>query len=433
MQRKVPVSGVLRCYKIRVYPTPAQREVLDTWMRAANWSYNQAVEIINRDHNRWANTVELRKSIITRASVPVHSSWVLRVASRIRARAVQQAADAQNINLRKMRTTGKGFRLQFRSRARDPKRCVVLEKGPNGPVKGFSIINNGSNNKQKTLFGVTVSWGTGGLGDGVDLVIRLRDKRKLAQRLSNDGALAEDAKLLYDRRVGVYWLSVTLDVPVKQGRVDPETARVVSLDPGCRAFNTYYSPDGTHGELLAGKLTSIQRCVQTIDVMYQRMEIEQRYRSRVYGKFRRRRERMKRKINRMSHLMRCRMANAHYDAAHVLLSEYDFIVIPKFETSKMVRKAGRIVNGKTARAMYTWAHYSFRQRLQSKVEMDRSKHMRLVGEPGTSKTCGNCGHWNAGLGGRRTFTCVSCGVEIDRDVNGARNNLLAELTYVLGN
>jgi putative transposase len=444
MKRKVPAKGVLRCYKIRMYPTSEQRDVLDTWMRAANWSYNQAVERLQRDHLKRGNIIALRKEITVKEKVPVHSAWVLKVASRIRNRAVQQAVDAQNINLQKWRTTGKDFKLQFRSRAKDPTRCVILEKGPKGPVKGFKIIENGSNNKQKTLFGVTVSWGTGGLGKGVDSVIKLRDKRKIAKRVIDDGPLAEDAKLLYDRRVGVYWLSVTLDVPIKQGRIDADTARVVALDPGTRVFNTYYSPDGTHGELLAGELAHLEACAKKLDLLHSRIDMERNYRDKQllysnnrrasHRKYCRRKRQMKRKINRISHHMRCRMANAHYDAAHVLLDSYDFLVVPKFETSKMAKKAERVVNSKVARAMYTWAHFKFRQRLASKVGMDRSKHMRIVGEPGTSKTCGHCGGWNTNLGRKKVFKCEmqgGCGVEMERDINGARNNLLAELTYVL--
>ena len=48
-------------------------------------------------------------------------------------------------------------------------------------------------------------------------------------------------------------------------------------------------------------------------------------------------------------------------------------------------------------------------------------------EPGTSKTCGCCGWWHAQLGGHKKFRCESCGVRMDRDVNGARNNFLAYL------
>ena len=53
-----------------------------------------------------------------------------------------------------------------------------------------------------------------------------------------------------------------------------------------------------------------------------------------------------------------------------------------------------------------------------------------VGEAYTSRTCGLCGTLNHDLGGAKTFQCVDehCGVQIDRDVNGARNILLRELT-----
>ena len=49
----------------------------------------------------------------------------------------------------------------------------------------------------------------------------------------------------------------------------------------------------------------------------------------------------------------------------------------------------------------------------------------MIGEPGTSKTCGNCGYWNSDLGGKKTYRCPECKIELDRDVNGARNNMIA--------
>jgi transposase len=442
MKRKIPVRGVLRCFKIRMYPTPEQREVLDTWMRAANWSYNQAVERLRLDGMKRGNTIKLKKEIVGKDVVPQESQWVLRVASRIRARAVQQAVDAQNTNIAKLRANPHHhFFLSFRSRAKDPKRCAIMEKGKDGPVKGFVSMDRASNSRQKEWFGMRVSWGSDGLGEGVNPIVAMRDKRRIANRLIGDGPLAEDAKLLYDRRVGGYWLSVTFDMPVKTGSLDPSTSRVGALDPGCRAFNTYYSPDGTHGELLAGELGYMERCVKKVDTIYSRLETEKKERQRQVmsrdeerlfsAEYCRRRLQMRKKALKIMHKMRCRMTNAHYDAANALLQEFDVILVPLFETSKMVRRAERVINSKVARAMYTWGHFTFRQRLLSKIEMDSSKHMRVVGEPGTSKTCGNCGHWNADLGGKKILVCGSCNVEMDRDVNGARNNLLAELTSVL--
>jgi len=48
-------------------------------------------------------------------------------------------------------------------------------------------------------------------------------------------------------------------------------------------------------------------------------------------------------------------------------------------------------------------------------------------ESGTSMTCGNCGWRREELGHETTFQCRDCGMAIDRDINGARNNGLQAL------
>lgn len=45
----------------------------------------------------------------------------------------------------------------------------------------------------------------------------------------------------------------------------------------------------------------------------------------------------------------------------------------------------------------------------------------------TSKTCTRCGRINHNLGSNKVFTCASCKLIIDRDINGARNILLKNL------
>ena len=126
------------------------------------------------------------------------------------------------------------------------------------------------------------------------------------------------------------------------------------------------------------------------------------------------------------------MANAHYDAANFLLTRYDVVIEPKLAVSKLVQKNDRVFRTKTARAMYTWSHYLFRQRLKSASSRYIGRHVIECNEPGTSKTCGNCGFWNAELGGNKTYECPSCKIVIDRDVNGARNNFFAAYGKAVG-
>ena len=75
------------------------------------------------------------------------------------------------------------------------------------------------------------------------------------------------------------------------------------------------------------------------------------------------------------------------------------------------------------RKLYAWSHYKFQQRLLCKAE-ELCCDAYVVNEAWTSKTCTACGHIHHKLGASKTFECPSCGVVLDRDVNGARNILL---------
>ena len=55
-----------------------------------------------------------------------------------------------------------------------------------------------------------------------------------------------------------------------------------------------------------------------------------------------------------------------------------------------------------------------------------------VTEEYTSKTCGKCGFINKKLGANKIFNCNKCKLQIDRDLNGARNILLKFLTENIG-
>jgi putative transposase len=94
----------------------------------------------------------------------------------------------------------------------------------------------------------------------------------------------------------------------------------------------------------------------------------------------------------------------------------------------MVRRANRRIGSKTARAMLGWSHYRFKQRLLNKTREYPWCKVIICDEHYTSKTCGNCGHLHMKLGSSKTFKCPQCHVEMDRDINAARNILLRYLT-----
>ena len=120
--------------------------------------------------------------------------------------------------------------------------------------------------------------------------------------------------------------------------------------------------------------------------------------------------------------------NCIRSSARCLCSNFRRIIIPDFRTSQMIRRGKRRIRSKTARAMCTWAHYHFRQRLLHKAREYPWCKIILTTEPYTSKTCGSCGWINDRLGGSKSFRCKECNYKADRDANGARNILLRYLT-----
>jgi len=114
----------------------------------------------------------------------------------------------------------------------------------------------------------------------------------------------------------------------------------------------------------------------------------------------------------------------HFKLAKYLCSNYNHILLPEFKSQSMVKKKDRKIGSKTARAIMTWSHYTFQQRLLNKAKEFPWVKVFIVTEEFTSKTCGACGKLNDKLGSKKDFACSSCDFKANRDINGARNILL---------
>jgi predicted RNA-binding Zn-ribbon protein involved in translation (DUF1610 family) len=125
------------------------------------------------------------------------------------------------------------------------------------------------------------------------------------------------------------------------------------------------------------------------------------------------------------------MKHLHYEVIREMFTLGDLFLVPIFESGKMSEWAGRSYNSTVAREMYTWAHGYFRQRLWSKVQITPCKAMAFVYEPGTTRTCDACGHVMPKSASEQ-FACSACGHAAHRDAHGARGNLLSALGAAVG-
>jgi putative transposase len=115
----------------------------------------------------------------------------------------------------------------------------------------------------------------------------------------------------------------------------------------------------------------------------------------------------------------------HKKLALWLVSNFELVLLPEYDSSNMVNKATRKISRPSVRAMLTWAPYRFKQRLLMKSKLgDERCRVVIVKEPYTTKTCGECGHLNREVGANKVFDCPYCLTTLPRDWNAARNVFL---------
>ena len=192
----------------------------------------------------------------------------------------------------------------------------------------------------------------------------------------------------------------------------------VTLDPGKRTFNTFYSSDGICGKLGHNVDGVIKKIYKKIDKYTSLKENENKNKN----------KKTKRNLNNRCLKLRTKIKNIVGDlrrkTASFLCNNFKNIIIPKF--GKDILKNNKKINRKTKRILSALSHGAFLETLKYKAKLNGNK-LIICTEEFTSKTCGKCGTLNEKLNGKKIFSCSKCGYIEDRDINGARNILLKTL------
>jgi putative transposase len=217
------------------------------------------------------------------------------------------------------------------------------------------------------------------------------DSKKMKAEMDLPDKLGYDSRLI-KTRLNKYYLCTPKPIEVKSENQAPDSTKhcTISLDPGVRTFMTGYDADGSTFEWAQNDFGRIFRLCYAYDVLqakWSQKEIKhhQRYKMKISGL-------------RIHSKIRNLVDEVHKKLSKCLCENYRKIVLPVFETSNMVKRGMRKLHKKTARAMLTWSHYRFRQRLLSKSREYPWCKVILTEEPYTSKTCGECGTINTKLG-----------------------------------
>ena len=447
-QRQAELTGNLRTFKVRMLPTREQVVELKRCFSACRRAYNWALSKV-KNENAAPNAITLRNAFRQEAP-PSWASGKQAVSSLMLAGAVKQVADAYSSNFAKRRKDpSHTFDVKYRSTKRTPSEVINVQKDPpsershkQSPLLRFEADEDTILHRRRkfcyAFFGSNLKQAGG---------VRLRDKPRVIDSMIAEGnRLKEDAKILYDKRTRAFYFIYTFEQP-KLKDPDPSFAskRIVANDPGVHPFQKWYSPtSGEYGELLEGFRAQLEERVLKLDALQSRFDKkhqarragvrptgckENRTRRQLYCTERR----LQRKLSRDRRRHFGWTESAHYEAANFVLDKHDIVIQPKLHVAPLTIRDGRNLKSKTARAMLTMSHYMYRQRLQWASSRYAGRHVFETEEPGTSKTCTSCGFWHSGLQlSDKTFNCPRCGICVDRDVAGARNNFFAAYGDAVG-
>lgn len=238
-------------------------------------------------------------------------------------------------------------------------------------------------------------------------------------------AINKSATITYNK--GRWFLQVQQHIKIKseiQG-----TIKTVAIDPGVRTFATCYSDKKViiAGENLAQeKLFPIMKKVDKIisqKVKLENLKIKEKpqwYKDRIVF--------LNKKINKLKSKKDDIISDLHNRLAFELVSNYDVIFLPTFETKKMVFKKGkRQIRRNTVRQMLDLNHYKFKIKLKWYAKK-YGKHLVDVNESYTSKTKSWNGEIDSKLGSKKIIKGDN--FFVDRDINAARGILLKHITRV---
>jgi transposase len=432
---------LLRTYKITMLPNPDQRRELKLIFDVARIAYNYANQRVKERiaagmsplqaanfqtiRNEWNNGV--------RDSHPCTKG----VCNKHACGAIKQLMDTYKSNeAMRRKKYAHNYTINDRNLSLSDTETIVIEcdsknadsKKKNSPLSRFEHSPFGTRRKPECLafLGGNLK-STGG--------IRLRDSRRVIDRLLTDGKRLKFTSFMqWDKRISAFYFLYVFEIQ-RLGDPDPlfSTKRVVATDPGISPFQHWYSPtSGQHGALCTSgpndgdcgkELSRRLRCIRDRErnLNQRKMVPDPTVKSR---KRCQRNRRLMRKLARervrMHNWMRC----AHYDAAKFLLERHDLIIQPWLKVQRLIRQDGLCKAGK--RKLTGWSHHKFRERLTSAAARYPGRHVIVSEEPGTSGTCTHCGTWKVGLAlNDKVYECQHCGILVDRQLAGARNNFLA--------
>lgn len=412
----------MRTRKIRFYPTTEQKKLFHKCFGAHRFFYNRAIACINKRYDDKKKVFETMTHCVHCTKPKLPNSWCCE-AHKDRPipwklnitlpsiRGDVMTADKHVTNNMKWQTD-----VPYDTRQLAIKDAITAYKASVTNLKQGNILKFDLKYQQRTSR--RVFWmNKDALNKNNNRVkifqTRLKDDCQLRFRKSDikrlPSSINHDAKIFYDR--GAYYLIVSLDV----SKCETTSTKTIALDPGVRTFQTGYSPEGIALKIGTRQIALIKKLHTRIDHLRS-----------VCSKcsVRKTRHNIKLRLQLLERKITGVIDDMHNQTISLLTQNFKTILLPTFGTQQMLQKD--VLSSTVKRRMQSLCHYRFQQKLLSRCQIT-GNNVYLVDEAYTTQTCGQCGNRQK-VGSDKVYSCPKCNYTLDRDIHGARNILIKNMS-----
>lgn len=415
-----------KCMKIKLYLTHHQRKYLIQIMGIYRYYYNRTIQYINNYDKKTQTTyflidvknpdskivIDLKDEackfnfINVRAKIQNNEpKWMEEIKKHchLKAQAIMEACTKFKICIKLFEKNKKSFSLKMKKK-KDKYQTMNIE---NDMFKPYAKTDN-----KRILFGSI-------LGE---------NGKKLFENLKMSGDYNKikhnkmlSSSITYNKNLDEFYLNYNYIDKKKKNNDILRNKKVVSIDPGIKTMLSCYSDDGI-SFLGFDKNKVIHKLCKEVDILQSNINKKKedvggskKYKFKS-SKRRSMKKAMHRKIKKIQDMKNDLISkNIKY-----LVDNYGRIILPNLKIKEM----GEKFKGKLARSLYNLSFCKFMTKLKVRCK-EYDVEIITKEEYYTSKTCTRCGNikWNLKLNDR-IYKCEKCKLEIDRDINAARNIML---------
>lgn len=417
----------IKTMKIRIYPNKEQRTLFKQCISASRHYYNKSIEEINKRYSEKKKMFEESKTCIKCENSKEDKSYLCKAHSK------SKIKWDLNINFQNIRNcVVPNDKIIKENKINEWHSLVPLDTRQiivNDAITAYKTST--TNLKRKNIEHFSLGFKKYDKNNGIFwttknavkidknknvsiFVRRLKENKFLKMSYKNKVKLPNannyQSKILLKK--GAWYLILSLE-NIEEKCKFTNKRFIVSLDPGIRTFQSGYDLNGYVMDFGKNDIKKIKEKHIKIDFFKSIIDkIKSKgFSEKVYS--------LKKKIMKLERKVNGIVNNLHKQVSCFLVNNYENILLPHFETSKMQKS--KTLPSSVKRMMNSLSFYKFSEWLKYKCSKQKSNLFR-VEEHYTSKLCGGCGILN-NVGTSKIYKC-KCGVVLDRDYNGARNILI---------